>query len=88
MKLSEIKGLSKTEIDNLQKNWIISVEELYSIISNKSLVQNFKQLLNVDDKRLNEIINIINENLSDCKKKEISNFKNNQFKTGAKKPKL
>lgn len=87
MELTKVRGLKKEEIDLLSKNWITTAEEFISIYVNKTLAQNLKNLLLVDDSRFSEIVALLNESIPESKIKEIKKFKNFQFKTGAKKPK-
>jgi hypothetical protein len=86
MELANIIGLKKEEIELLAKNWITTVEEFISISTNSDLTNNLQNLLQVDDSRYKEIIDLLLQSSSISKINEIKKFKNNQFKKGARRP--
>lgn len=86
MKLSDVKGLKKEEINALSQNWITTAEDFISISSNVTLSRNLITLLGVTTSRYEEIVKLIESSIPQSKREEIKKFKNPQFKSGAKKP--
>lgn len=86
MDLNNIIGIKSQEIELLSKNWITTSEEFASICLNENLSKNLQELLKVNNRRYKEIEELILNSLSDIKIKEITQFKNTQNKTGAKRP--
>lgn len=86
MDLKQVKGLEEEEINQLSKNWITTSEEFASICLNEEVSKNLQELLKVDLNRYTEIVSLILQSLSKDQLSKIKQFKNFQFKTGAKKP--